>query len=64
MMCEIVSKHWNDLQINLRSLKETKKIQKSKGHTTKNGKLFKTYLENRRGKSEPCITNKPSRCWK
>ena len=34
------------------------------GHTIKNGKMFKTNLEDRKEKCEPCNTNKPSKCCK
>ena len=33
-------------------------------HTIKNGKVFNTHLENRKGKCEPCNTKKPSLCCK
>ena len=34
------------------------------GDTIKNEKVFKTRLENRKFKGEPCNTNKPSLCCK
>ena len=65
MMCKIINKHWNVLQINL-GLQETfqnnlfvaykryKKLQETIGdQTTKNGKVFKAHSKSREGKCEP-----------
>ena len=64
-MFEIFSKYWNALQINLKLLKtfknnpfvafkRNKNLQETIGsYTIKNRKVFKIFLENRKGKCEP-----------
>ena len=74
MMCKVINKHWNVLQIN-RGLQEifqnnpvmAFKINKNLqeiigGHTIENGKLFKAHSKSRKGKCEPCNTSKSSLC--
>ena len=53
-------------QINLYvAFKRNQNLQETAGgHTIKNGKMFKTNLEDRKEKCEPCNTNKPSKCCK
>ena len=75
-MCKVINKYWNVLQINpeLRETFENNPFVAFKGNknlqefiggdTIKNGKVFKTCLENRKLKGEPCNTNKPSLCCK
>ena len=72
MMCKIINKHWNILQINAKlqetfqnnlfvAFKRKKNLQEIiAGHTIKNGKVFKAHSKNRKGKSEPCNKSKPS----
>ena len=76
MMCKIINKHWNVLQINPKlqekfqnnpfvAFKRNKNLQEIRGdHTIKNGKAFKAHSKNRKGKSEPCNTSNPSLCCK
>ena len=75
-MLKIINKHWNVLQINPKlqetfqnnpfvAFKRNKSFQKLLGgHVIKNGKVFKVHSKNRKGKSEPCNTSKPSLCCK
>ena len=74
MMRKIIKKHWNVRQINLKleetfqnnpfvPFKRKKNLQEIiGGHTFKNRKVFKAHTKNRKGKSEPCNTSKPSLC--
>ena len=76
MKQKTINKYWNVLQINPKLLeafhsfpvvvfKRNKNLQEIiGGHMIKNGKIFKTHLENRKGKCEPCNINKPSLCCK
>ena len=75
-MRKIINKHWNVLQINPKlqetfqnnpfvAFKRNKNLQEIiGGHTIKNGKVSKAHSKNRKGKSEPCNTSKPSLCCK
>ena len=75
-MRKIINKHWNNFQINSKlqetfqknpfvAYKRNKSFQEIiGGHTIKNGKVFKVHSKNRKGKSEPCNTSKPSLCCK
>ena len=72
MMRKILDKNWNVLQINPEleetfqnymfvAFKRNKNFQEIIGsHTIKYRKEFKTHLENRKAKYEPCNTNKSS----
>lgn len=56
---------WNISEQYICGIKRKKNLQDITGsHTIKNGKIFKTHLENRNGKYEPCNTNKSSLCCK
>lgn len=69
-MSKFISKYWRVLQVNLElretlqnnpfvAFKRSRTLQQIKrDHRIKNGKVFKTHLENRKGRSEPCNTNK------
>ena len=71
-MRKIINKHWNILPINPKfqetfqkdrfvAFKRNKNLQEiTGGHTIKNGKVFKAHSKNRKGKSEPSNTSKPS----
>ena len=62
MMCKIINKHWNILQINPKlqetfqnnpfvAFKRNKNLQEIiRDHTIKNGKVFKAQSKNRKGK--------------
>ena len=75
-MCKVINKYWNVLQINPElqetfesnlfvAFKSNKNLQEFiGGDTIKNGKVFKTRLENRKLKGEACNTNRPSLCCK
>ena len=67
-MHTIINKHWSVLQINPElqetfknnpfvAFKRKKKLQEIiGGHTIKNGKVYKAYSKNRKGKCETCNT--------
>ena len=75
-MRNIIYKHLNVLQINsgfgeifqnnpLVPYKRNKNLQEIiGGHTTKNGKVFKSHSKSREEKCDPCNTSKPSLCCK
>ena len=75
MMRKIINGHWNVLQRN-RKLQETfqnnlfvafkrnKNLQVIRGHTIKNGKVFKAHSKKQKHKCKPCNTSKQSLCCK
>ena len=77
MMCKIINKHWNFLQINPEmretvqnnpfvSFKRNKNLHEIIGsHTIKNGRVvFKAHSKSRKRNCELCNTSKPSLWWK